>query len=110
VETLPAAIERSSYSDRLEDVDDFLGPLWLAVPKKKVTRGKKRMKTTVQKRIKLKKNICIDRRTGEMTLMHKLPFNWKEYLPRMEDFGLTSPAVNKEATAAKTGEKALGNK
>mmetsp|Transcript_17396 Transcript_17396/g.41758 ORF Transcript_17396/g.41758 Transcript_17396/m.41758 type:complete len:118 (-) Transcript_17396:331-684(-) len=55
--------------------------LWFAVPKKKVTRGKKRMKTTLQKRIKLKENIVIDKRTGELTLKHKLPYNWKNYLP-----------------------------
>ena len=55
--------------------------LWFAVPKKKVSRGKKRMKTTLQKRIKLKDNIVIDKRTGELTLKHKLPYNWKNYLP-----------------------------
>jgi ribosomal protein L32 len=58
--------------------------LWFAVPKKKVTRSKKRMKTTRQKRIKLKKNIIVDPRTGETTLMHKLPFNWKDYLPKTD--------------------------
>ena len=57
--------------------------LWLAVPKSRVTRGKKRMKTTNQKRIAKKANIITDARTGELTLMHKLPFKWKEYLPKM---------------------------
>ena len=33
--------------------------IWFAVPKSKVSRGKKRMKTTLQKRIKLKDNIVI---------------------------------------------------
>jgi hypothetical protein len=33
--------------------------LWFAVPKRKVSRGKKRMKTTLQKKIKLKDNIVI---------------------------------------------------
>lgn len=56
--------------------------IWnMAVPKSKVSRSKKRMKTTLQKRIPLKKNIVIDERTGELTLKHKLPFNWKDYLP-----------------------------
>mmetsp|Transcript_9236 Transcript_9236/g.11644 ORF Transcript_9236/g.11644 Transcript_9236/m.11644 type:complete len:115 (-) Transcript_9236:3223-3567(-) len=55
--------------------------LWLAVPKRKVSRSKKRMKTTVQKRIKDKEHIIVDSRTGEYTLRHRLPFNWKEYLP-----------------------------
>lgn len=55
--------------------------LWLAVPKRKVTPGKKRMKTTNQKRIKKKNHIIVDQRTGEITLRHRLPFNWKDYLP-----------------------------
>ena len=58
--------------------------LWLAVPKKKVTRHKKRLKTTVQKRIKLRQDIIRDPRTGEVTLRHKLPFNWTDYLPIVE--------------------------
>ena len=58
--------------------------LWLAVPKKKVTRHKKRLKTTVQKRIKLRRDIITDPRTGETTLRHKMPFNWKKYLPTVE--------------------------
>ena len=55
--------------------------LWFAVPKSKISRQKKRLKTTLQKRIKTKDNIVIDKRTGELTLKHKLPFNWKNYLP-----------------------------
>jgi ribosomal protein L32 len=55
--------------------------LWLAVPKQKVTRHKKRLKTTVQKRIPLRRDIVTDPRTGETTLRHKMPFNWKDYLP-----------------------------
>ena len=58
--------------------------LWLAVPKKKVTRHKKRLKTTVQKRIKLRRDIVTDPRTGETTLRHKMPFNWKDYLPKVD--------------------------
>jgi ribosomal protein L32 len=54
--------------------------LWLAVPKSKITRGKKRMKTTNQKRIKTKNHVIVDSRTGEMTLRHRLPHNWKDYL------------------------------
>ncbi|CAJ1951678.1 unnamed protein product [Cylindrotheca closterium] len=57
--------------------------IWFAVPKRKHTRSRKRMKTTAHKRLKLKKNIVFDPRTGEVTLKHKLPFNWKEYLPAM---------------------------
>jgi ribosomal protein L32 len=58
--------------------------IWFAVPKQKVSRSKKRMKTTRQKRIKLKQNIITDPRTGETTLMHKLPFNWKDYIPKFD--------------------------
>lgn len=57
--------------------------LWFAVPKQRVTRHKKRLKTTVQKRIPLRKDIVVDPRTGEVTLKHKLPFNWKDYLPKV---------------------------
>mmetsp|Transcript_7417 Transcript_7417/g.15504 ORF Transcript_7417/g.15504 Transcript_7417/m.15504 type:complete len:123 (+) Transcript_7417:172-540(+) len=60
--------------------------LWFAVPKSKVSRGKKRMKTTVQKRIRMKDNIVIDKRTGELTLKHKLPYNWKNYLPENAEY------------------------
>jgi ribosomal protein L32 len=66
------------------DVLDWLNGLWLAVPKKKVSKSKKRMKTTAQKRIKLKQNIITDPRTGETTLRHKLPLRWKDYLPKVE--------------------------
>mmetsp|Transcript_4233 Transcript_4233/g.6153 ORF Transcript_4233/g.6153 Transcript_4233/m.6153 type:complete len:125 (-) Transcript_4233:337-711(-) len=62
----------------------FGGSLWFAVPKKKVSRSKKRMKTTFQKRIKMKNNIIVDKRTGELTLMHHLPHNWKDYLPKFD--------------------------
>jgi len=68
----------SSLLDTLQDA------LWFAVPKSKISRSKKRMKTTAQKRIPLKKNIIVDPRTGEYTLKHKLPFNWKDYLPKTD--------------------------
>ena len=79
----------SNYFDNtsLNNTDTTSSPspleeaLWFAVPKKKVTRGKKRLKTTLQKRIKMKNNIVIDKRTGELTLKHKLPYNWENYLP-----------------------------
>lgn len=58
--------------------------LWFAVPKQKVTRHKKRLKTTLQKRIKLRHDIITDPRTGETTLRHKMPANWKDYLPKVE--------------------------
>ena len=58
--------------------------IWFAVPKRKHTKSRKRLKTTVHKRLPLKKNIVFDPRTGEVTLKHKLPFNWKDYLPKEE--------------------------
>jgi ribosomal protein L32 len=63
--------------------DDDNNGIWFAVPKRKHTKSRKRMKTTAQKRIPLKKNIIFDPRTGEVTLRHKLPFNWKDYLPKV---------------------------
>ena len=79
---IPASQAAETVPDSTGWGGDLSDALWFAVPKKKVTRSKKRMKTTSQKRIKLKKNIITDPRTGEYTLMHKLPFNWKEYLPK----------------------------
>mmetsp|Transcript_15579 Transcript_15579/g.20295 ORF Transcript_15579/g.20295 Transcript_15579/m.20295 type:complete len:118 (-) Transcript_15579:50-403(-) len=75
--TLGSSLTGSSALEHLQDA------FWFAVPKQKVSRSKKRMKTTVHKRIKLKENIISDPRTGEVTLMHKLPFNWEEYLPEI---------------------------
>jgi ribosomal protein L32 len=66
----------------------FDSALWFAVPKKRVSKSRKRMKTTRQFRIKAKENIVFDKRTGEVTLMHKLPKRWKLYIPTMEDFGM----------------------
>jgi ribosomal protein L32 len=60
--------------------------IWFAVPKKRVTRSKKRLKTTVQYRIKLKENIVTCPRTGELTLRHKLPAAWKKYIPGGEKY------------------------
>mmetsp|Transcript_15594 Transcript_15594/g.28359 ORF Transcript_15594/g.28359 Transcript_15594/m.28359 type:complete len:117 (-) Transcript_15594:232-582(-) len=75
LDSFPTSEEHNQSNSSLEDA------LWFAVPKSKISRGKKRMKTTLQKRIKLKDNIVIDKRTGELTLKHKLPYNWKNYLP-----------------------------
>jgi len=55
--------------------------LWFAVPKKRVTRHKKRLRNTLKYRIKLRENIVTDPRTGELTLKHRLPYNWYDYLP-----------------------------
>ena len=70
--------ENGSGSDGSPSLADCL---WLAVPKRKVTPGKKRMKTTVQKRIKTKNHVIVDSKTGEVTLRHRLPINWKDYIP-----------------------------
>ena len=80
----PAAISNGalspSPSSSLSSQPSLADCLWLAVPKRKVSRQKKRMKTTNQKRIKTKTHIIVDSRTGEMTLRHRLPFNWKDYI------------------------------
>jgi ribosomal protein L32 len=75
------AVEESSYSSSPSLWQDSW--IWFAVPKRKHSKSRKRMKTTAQKRIPLKKNIIFDPRTGEVTLRHKLPFNWKDYLPKV---------------------------
>jgi ribosomal protein L32 len=85
--SVPSSIAAASSVGVLQaPLPDFLGgiSIWFAVPKRKHTKSRKRMKTTVQKRIPLKKNIVFDPRTGEVTLQHKLPFNWKDYLPKIE--------------------------
>jgi ribosomal protein L32 len=78
---LPNMIQEIQKGEKEEKEGNWI---WFAVPKRKHTRSRKRMKTTVQKRIPLKKNIVFDPRTGEVTLKHKLPFNWKDYLPKDE--------------------------
>ena len=73
------------WEEAENSVDDFENDaIWFAVPKRKHTRSRKRKKTTVQKRLKVKQNIVFDPRTGEVTLQHRLPFNWKDYLPKIE--------------------------
>ena len=75
----------AEHQQQQADASSILSnPFWFAVPKSKHTRSRKRMKTTRQKRLPLKKNIVFDPRTGEVTLKHKLPFNWKDYLPKVE--------------------------
>ena len=56
-----------------------------AAPKKRVSKSKKRMKNTLRYRIKAKPHVILDKRTGEMTLSHRLPFNWKKYIPQLMD-------------------------
>ena len=69
--------------ETLDNKEDY--SIWLAVPKRKHTKSRKRKKTTVQKRIPLKQNIMFDRRTGEVTLSHRMPFNWRDYLPKLPE-------------------------
>ena len=56
--------------------------IWFAVPKKRISKSKKRIKNYLKRTaLKVKDNIIVDGRTGELTLRHHLPFNWKDYLP-----------------------------
>ena len=57
--------------------------LWFAVPKNRTTRRRKRVKNWNKRQIYIKQNIIRDPRTGELTLMHRMPFNWKDYLPKV---------------------------
>eukprot|EP00526_Cylindrotheca_closterium_P020403 CAMPEP_0113616176 /NCGR_PEP_ID=MMETSP0017_2-20120614/8101_1 /TAXON_ID=2856 /ORGANISM="Cylindrotheca closterium" /LENGTH=130 /DNA_ID=CAMNT_0000525475 /DNA_START=221 /DNA_END=610 /DNA_ORIENTATION=- /assembly_acc=CAM_ASM_000147 len=75
-----APLQQQQQEEEEAQEEDWI---WFAVPKRKHTKSRKRMKTTAHKRLKLKKNIVFDPRTGEVTLKHKLPFNWKDYLPSM---------------------------
>ena len=79
-------VPSSALEDATEDL--FGSGFWFAVPKRKVSKSRKRMKTTKQYRIPIKSNIVADKRTGEWTLMHKLPFTWKRYIPTLEDYGM----------------------
>jgi ribosomal protein L32 len=81
--TLVTPFFSSTLSKLLLDI-----AIWLAVPKRKHTKSRKRKKTTVHKRIPLQRNIVFDPPTGEITLKHKLPYKWKELY--------TLPKMNKE--------------
>lgn len=69
--------------------------IWFAVPKQKISHQKKRMKTTLRTRIPIRKNIITDPRTGELTLRHHLPYNWKNYLPNAVGMNNNSNNTNK---------------
>ena len=70
------------HDDEHEEQPQPHDSIWrFAVPKKRVTRSKKRLKTTVQYRIQPRQNIITDPRTGELTLRHRLPHAWEDYLP-----------------------------
>jgi ribosomal protein L32 len=56
--------------------------IWFAVPKQKISHQKKRMKTTLRTRIPVRHNIIVDPRTGQLTLRHHLPVNWRNFLPK----------------------------
>ena len=71
----------SSLLDRNNNDNNFDWSLWFAVPKKRRSHHKVRLRTTLQYRLKLRKDIVTDPRTGELTLKHRLPFNWFDYLP-----------------------------
>ena len=81
-----ALVGGDSFERDPEDKDrnevDYDTSIWFAVPKKRMSKGKKRMKNYLKRTaLKFKDNIVTDGRTGELTLRHHLPFNWKDYLP-----------------------------
>jgi ribosomal protein L32 len=77
-------LQQLPSSSQQEEQQQLQEWIWFAVPKSKISKSRKRMKTTSQKKLPLKKNIVFDHRTGEVTLKHKLPFNWKDYLPKID--------------------------
>jgi ribosomal protein L32 len=76
-------ISEDLLPEQFDNEEDY--SIWFAVPKRKHTKSRKRKKTTVQKRLLVKQNIMFDRRTGEVTLSHRMPFNWKDYLPKLPE-------------------------
>jgi ribosomal protein L32 len=70
--------------------------LWFAVPKKKVSHSRKRMKQNHKNRMPHKQNIITCPRTGELTLMHKLPLNWRDYIPTFDYEPITSTSVDED--------------
>ena len=58
----------------LEDMN-----IWFAVPKSRISKSRKRMKHQLSKIVN-KTHIQPCPVTGEVTLRHKLPPNWKKYL------------------------------
>ncbi|GMH54314.1 hypothetical protein TrLO_g6416 [Triparma laevis f. longispina] len=76
-------------------LSDLFDSLWLAVPKSKISRSKKRMKHGRYK-LKNKTNIIRDRITGEWTLRHRLPMNWKMFA-RDDGYGPKVPFFERTA-------------
>ena len=66
--------------------------IWFAVPKSRISKSRKRMKHQRYKVVH-KTNITHCPVTGEVTLMHKLPPNWKKYV---DEFGFHSEMVEKK--------------
>ena len=65
-----------------DDNNESNSHIWLAVPKSRVSKSRKRIKNHLKRTsLKVKDNIIVDGRTGELTLRHHLPLNWKNYLP-----------------------------
>jgi ribosomal protein L32 len=76
---MPSAASSSLKPTVFDDIS-----IWFAVPKQKISHSKKRIKQASKNVFKAKENIVTCIRTGEITLRHKLPFNWKDYIPTFE--------------------------
>mmetsp|Transcript_25149 Transcript_25149/g.41737 ORF Transcript_25149/g.41737 Transcript_25149/m.41737 type:complete len:120 (-) Transcript_25149:189-548(-) len=74
--------------------------VWFAVPKQKISRSKKRMKSYQKRVIRPKENISLCPQTGQVTLKHRLPFNWRDFIPEFEyDADKAAAAAAKEPKA-----------
>eukprot|EP00520_Triparma_pacifica_P019615 CAMPEP_0118651536 /NCGR_PEP_ID=MMETSP0785-20121206/10838_1 /TAXON_ID=91992 /ORGANISM="Bolidomonas pacifica, Strain CCMP 1866" /LENGTH=131 /DNA_ID=CAMNT_0006543995 /DNA_START=207 /DNA_END=599 /DNA_ORIENTATION=+ len=82
LDSLPVGSSSTSASSTL---DDLISSLWLAVPKSKISKSKKRIKNHRYK-LKNKTHIMKDPATNEWTERHRLPINWKFYL-RPDGYG-----------------------
>mmetsp|Transcript_42971 Transcript_42971/g.48791 ORF Transcript_42971/g.48791 Transcript_42971/m.48791 type:complete len:126 (+) Transcript_42971:43-420(+) len=65
-------------------IDDTNTSIWFAVPKSKISHSRKREKQFHKNHIPHKKNIIFCKQTGEVTLSHRLPYNWRDYIPTFE--------------------------
>lgn len=77
-------IPATNHPSVFEDIQQEDLSTWFAVPKQKISKSKKRKKQFHKNHFKPKENITRCRTTGEVTLTHKLPFNWKDYIPDFE--------------------------
>lgn len=86
------------------DPSSLFDSIWLAVQKSKKSRGKKKFKHHRYQQ-KNKTSIIRDRITGEFTLRHRLPMNWRMYA-RDDGYGPKVPYFERAAIFLDQAEQA----